>query len=350
MQKDNFDFDEENACIEDVPTHGSVIAAVSAMLAAEEQQEQQKQQENDAAKLSIEATISENDNQNNKIDDNRNAQQADELIDNRTAKESISTTGDIDTADDTIKTLDDASDIVSEGTADNSDTQSVMNDAAKYGINDIWCIMGKSASGKDSVYKQVLRELKTLGDLDKMSPVILYTTRPKRSGEENGREYFFVSTEKLDEMSRNNELIERRDYNTENGIWSYALADDHQLTSGKALILIEPPNGVRALLRWFGSNRIHPIYIRVDDGERLERALTRERQQLYPNYEEMCRRFLSDTVDFDGAEFITNTISIDNIDFNDTVKEIVALIHKSLNRNEKENNDDNNEKIETNKN
>ena len=45
-----------------------------------------------------------------------------------------------------------------------------------------------------------------------------------------------------------------------------------------------------------------PIYIEVDDGIRLERALRRERKQKQPQYEEMCRRFLADQKDFSGEK------------------------------------------------
>ena len=41
-----------------------------------------------------------------------------------------------------------------------------------------------------------------------------------------------------------------------------------------------------------------PILVEVDDGERLARALNRERSQSEPKYEEMCRRFLADEEDF----------------------------------------------------
>ena len=43
---------------------------------------------------------------------------------------------------------------------------------------------------------------------------------------------------------------------------------------------------------------MQPIYIEVDDGERLQRALDRERSQDTPQYAEMCRRFLADSADF----------------------------------------------------
>ena len=41
-----------------------------------------------------------------------------------------------------------------------------------------------------------------------------------------------------------------------------------------------------------------PVYIQVDDGIRLQRALDRERRALRGRYEEMCRRFLADEADF----------------------------------------------------
>ena len=41
-----------------------------------------------------------------------------------------------------------------------------------------------------------------------------------------------------------------------------------------------------------------PIYVEVEDGERLTRALLREKSQSVPKYEEMCRRFLTDSQDF----------------------------------------------------
>ena len=49
---------------------------------------------------------------------------------------------------------------------------------------------------------------------------------------------------------------------------------------------------------YFGAEKLVPLYVEVEDGERLLRALTRERAQKEPNYAELCRRFLADSVDF----------------------------------------------------
>ncbi len=41
-----------------------------------------------------------------------------------------------------------------------------------------------------------------------------------------------------------------------------------------------------------------PIYVEVDDRERLLRSIERERCQEMPKYKEVCRRFLADEEDF----------------------------------------------------
>ena len=54
----------------------------------------------------------------------------------------------------------------------------------------------------------------------------------------------------------------------------------------------------KKLKDYFGQDKICPIYIEVEDGERLSRALIREGKQKIPQYAEMCRRFLADCEDF----------------------------------------------------
>ena len=78
----------------------------------------------------------------------------------------------------------------------------------------IFYIMGKSSSGKDSIYRQLEAD-QELG----LRRLVIYTTRPIRDGEENGREYFFVDENKLKEFRRNGKLIEARTYQTVYGPW-----------------------------------------------------------------------------------------------------------------------------------
>ena len=50
--------------------------------------------------------------------------------------------------------------------------------------------------------------------------------------------------------------------------------------------------------RYYGEERVIPIYVEVEDGVRLARAVERERREESPKYTELCRRFIADTEDF----------------------------------------------------
>ena len=54
----------------------------------------------------------------------------------------------------------------------------------------LFYIMGKSSSGKDTIYKRLMED----GDLS-FKNIVGYTTRPIREGETNGKEYFFAKYE-----------------------------------------------------------------------------------------------------------------------------------------------------------
>ena len=80
----------------------------------------------------------------------------------------------------------------------------------------IFYMMGKSSSGKDTVYKEIRKELPELKTLT------LYTTRPMREGEKDGVEYYFVTDEILEKYREEGKIIELRTYQTVYGDWKYA--------------------------------------------------------------------------------------------------------------------------------
>ena len=157
----------------------------------------------------------------------------------------------------------------------------------------IFYVMGKSASGKDTIYKRLRQSLPQMGT------VVMYTTRPMRDGEENGREYHFTDREFLERVKKEGRLIECRTYETVCGPWDYFTVDDGQidLQSGSYLMM-GTLESYRKMREYYGAEVLVPIYIQVEDGLRLQRALDRERSQSHPNYSEMCRRFLADEEDF----------------------------------------------------
>ena len=159
----------------------------------------------------------------------------------------------------------------------------------------IYVLMGKSASGKDTLYRRLLDD-KTLA----LQKIIPYTTRPIRSEEQQGREYFFVDEAELERLRAEGRVIEHREYRTIYGVWHYFTADDGQIKAEekKAYLMIDTLEGYRQLTSYFGADRTAPLYIEVEDGLRLARALERERAQENPRYAELCRRFLADCEDF----------------------------------------------------
>lgn len=157
----------------------------------------------------------------------------------------------------------------------------------------IYFVMGKSASGKDTVYKKLLERIPEL------KTIIPYTTRPMREGETEGAEYHFTDEASLQEMWEMGKVIEKRTYHTVYGPWSYATVDDGQIDLREgSILMIGTLESYQSIRSYFGGENTVPLYIEVEDGERLERALNREKRQKYPRYAELCRRFLADEEDF----------------------------------------------------
>ncbi len=162
----------------------------------------------------------------------------------------------------------------------------------------LFCIMGKSCTGKDTLYKALLSD-PTLG----LRPLVTYTTRPMRIGELEGVDYHFVTPEDLRAYEAVGELIEERIYQTVHGPWHYATVADNQLRDGSEKYLsIVTLAAYKALAAYFGQKRVIPLYISVDDYELITRAVARESKECKPNYKEVCRRFLADAQDFSEEE------------------------------------------------
>ena len=140
----------------------------------------------------------------------------------------------------------------------------------------IFCIIGKSGTGKDTLYQELLND-----EALPFERLVPCTTRPVRAGEQNGREYFFYTVEELRALEQAGKVIESRCYKTVHGPWYYFTADDGQ---------IDPARHSTLLIGTLVS------YVALRDY--LQRALNRERAEESPKYRELCRRFLADCEDF----------------------------------------------------
>ena len=190
----------------------------------------------------------------------------------------------------------------------------------------IFCVMGKSGSGKDTLFKEISND--SILDL---KPIVLYTTRPRRCNETHGVEYYFIDEEHLEEYEKMGKVIEVREYYTVKGKWCYGTIDDGQIDLDRNdYIIIVTLEAYISLQNYFGADNVVPLYISLDDGLRLERALKRERSQQHPNYNEMCRRFLADSEDFSECKLKESGIknNFKNYELGECIQSIKEEIKK----------------------
>lgn len=188
-------------------------------------------------------------------------------------------------------------------------------------------IMGKSSSGKDTIYKILKQKLN-------LNTYVPYTTRPIRTGEKDGIDYNFITFEEMQNRKneKNSKVIESRQYNTIYGIWEYATIEDKQFNMDEDILMIGTLESYNKLKLYFEndlSKELIPIYIEVEDGKRLERALKREQEQEKPKYVELCRRFIADDKDFSKENLEKSKIEKKFI--NDNLEECVEEIINYIN-------------------
>ena len=192
----------------------------------------------------------------------------------------------------------------------------------------IFCVMGKSATGKDTIYQKLLQE----NSLN-LKRIIPYTTRPIREGEVEGREYHFCTEADVAVLEKEGKIVELRSYDTVYGIWKYFTVNDGNIQLEKEnYLLIGTLEAYIKIRDYFGAEQVLPIYVEVEDGDRLLRAIAREKSQDVPKYEEMCRRFLADAKDF--SEEKLKEVGIEqrfiNIELEDTLVKIQKYIQSEM--------------------
>lgn len=184
--------------------------------------------------------------------------------------------------------------------------------------------MGKSASGKDSVYRGLMKRFS-------FEKIVMYTTRPMRQGEKDGVQYYFTDEARYHQLLEAGKVIESRCYQTVHGPWIYYTVDDGSIRrEGKEqYLVIGTLESYEKLKEYFGVDMLVPIYLEVNDGLRLERAFAREKAEAVPRYSEMCRRYLADEEDF--SEEKLNAAGIDKRFSNEQLEQCLGEIEAYIN-------------------
>ena len=189
----------------------------------------------------------------------------------------------------------------------------------------IFLLMGKSTSGKDTIYRNLIQD-----ESLSLKKVVPYTTRPQRSGETDGVQYFFKTEEQYLELKKRGSIIEERTYHTNYGEWRYFTVDDGQidLSNGDYLV-IGTLESFCYIRDYFGKENVVPLLIDVEARIRLERAMKREGKQENPRYDEMCRRFLADEEDFSEDKLKGAGVS-DRFTNNDRIEDCIDSIKRFI--------------------
>lgn len=161
-------------------------------------------------------------------------------------------------------------------------------------------ITGGTCTGKDTVVKELL-------STGKFTRLLSHTTRPMREGEQEGKDYFFHSTDKdittplcykeytVVSGDKWKYWFEEADVLTciESEEWYVCIADSDGALVMRELISESVDDTLKGAIVMIKS---HPMKV-------LERYYNREKKNASPNYEEVIRRILADDKDYGRAEF-----------------------------------------------
>lgn len=175
----------------------------------------------------------------------------------------------------------------------------------------IVALFGEAGTGKTYIQKQMIN---TNFGKKYLSQIISSTTRPPRVGERDGVEYHFIPTpaQFLNEenVSKWIEFTRFRD-------WWYGTSID-SLSTEKINIGVFNITGIESLLRNPAIDCL-PIRVKTYDKLRLFRQLSREAN---PDCHEICRRFITDSQDFNHINFEYKILTNDSNETNPVLEDL----------------------------
>lgn len=141
-------------------------------------------------------------------------------------------------------------------------------------------ICGPGGSGKDYLRKKLENKGWKYG--------VLYTTRPMRSNEKFGVDYFFINDSQFDDLKETGQLAESSIF--AHG-WQYGTSVD---TWNACNLFVMSPNSLRQIKEKFGLEGVFVIYLNTPEEVRRARLTLRQ------DADGVERRLYTDKVDFEN--------------------------------------------------
>jgi guanylate kinase len=167
-------------------------------------------------------------------------------------------------------------------------------------------LAGASASGKTEVAKELAKKYG-------ITKVITTTTRNIRVGESNGKDYFFVSKERFEEMIKEGRFVEHTLYNG-----NYYGSTKDQIAPNKCVVI--DPKGLKAYIALNDPN-IVTFFLDSKEETRFARMLQRG-----DNPEDAKRRIEHDRTAFKPENVADVDYHADSENFN--VEEVTDYVYK----------------------
>lgn len=189
--------------------------------------------------------------------------------------------------------------------------------------NKIFLILGKSCSGKDSIFTMLQQDLAFMKE-ENLSKLPSCTTRPKRAGEREGREYHFATMTEFDKLYKQGKVAEYNVYHTKVGAWVYFTLKEDIDKSSSNLIGIKNPLGYTQLKDIY-SDKL--VIIQIDAPQEVLKQRYESRGATSDSYEDRAKR---DNEDFKYLKPNYIVVNDGSKKIEEVVEEVKNIIKKEL--------------------
>jgi guanylate kinase len=177
-------------------------------------------------------------------------------------------------------------------------------------------LTGKSGVGKDAIQSKLVEEYE-------FERIVTATTRPKRVGEVEGRDYYFLDKKTFEKRIGECGFIEYRKYDTlvdgKPDTWYYG-TPKQELDTSKDYVIILDKKGAQDFIYYYGMSECLWVYVDVSDDIRLQRAMSRGSF----DKSEWGRRFKDDAEKFKDMKYYADTVVVNDGKLEDVTDKIVT--------------------------